>query len=79
MASKKHGRCEHGIRPRVGSVGRPSVARRETVARFWKLVADGLTSEQAGIHAGVSQALGARWFRQGGGMPTLELIAPSGR
>ena len=34
MASKKHGRCRRGIRPRVGSLGRPSVARRETVAMF---------------------------------------------
>ena len=80
MASKKHGRCRRGIRPCVGSsLGRPSVARRETVVKFWELVGEGLTSEQAGIQAGVSQAVGARWFRQGGGMPTLDLLAPSGR
>lgn len=79
MASKKHGRCRRGIRARVGSLWRPSVARRETVAMFWKLVAEGLTSEQAGIQAGVSQAVGARWFRQGGGMPPIELIAQSQR
>ena len=79
MASKKHGRCRRGIRPYVGSLGRPNVARRETVAMFWKLIAEGLASEQAGIQAGVSQAVGARWFRQGGGMPTIELIAPSER
>lgn len=79
MRPKKHGRCKRGIRPHVGSVGRPNVARRDTVALFWQLIARGLSSEQAGVEAGVSQAVGARWFRQGGGMPTLDLCPLSGR
>ena len=77
--SKKHGRCKRGVRPPVGSVGRPDVARRETVMAFWQLIARGMTSEQAGIEVGVSPAVGARWFRQSGGMPTLELHPLSGR
>jgi transposase len=79
MASNKHGRCKRGIRPRVGSIERPNVARRETVVLFWQYIALGHTSEQAGIHVGVSQAAGARWFRQGDGMPNLELDPPSDR
>lgn len=79
MATVKHGRCKRGIRPALGSIGRPDVARRETVTRFWQLIAQGLTSEQAAVEAGVSPAVGARWFRQSGGMPPLELSPPSGR
>jgi IS30 family transposase len=46
---------------------------------FWKAIADGLASEDAAIVAGVSTAVGARWFRQNGGMPNLNLAPPSGR
>jgi len=55
------------------------VARRETVMAFWQLIAQGVTSEQAEIEVGVSSAVGARWFRQSGGMPTFELHPLSGR
>jgi IS30 family transposase len=46
---------------------------------FWRLIAQGVTSEEAGRLAGVSPAVGVRWFREGGGMPTITLVAPSGR
>ncbi len=37
------------------------------------------SSEDAGVAAGVSPAVGSRWFREGGGMPSIRLTPPSGR
>jgi transposase len=53
------------------SPGRPPVARREHRERFWAAIAEGLSSEQAAIRSGVSPAVGSRWFRESGGMPTV--------
>jgi IS30 family transposase len=61
------------------SPGRPPVGRREHRQRFWLAIAEGLTSEDAGVVAGVSPAVGSRWFREGGGMPTVSLTPLSGR
>jgi IS30 family transposase len=61
------------------SPGRPPVARREHRQRFWKAVAHGLSSEDAAVVCGISPAVGARWFRQGGGMPSTSLAPLSGR
>jgi transposase len=55
------------------------VARREHRQRFWKAIAHGLSSEDAAVVCGVSPAAGARWFRQGGGMPSTSLAPLSGR
>jgi IS30 family transposase len=46
---------------------------------FWAAIARGLSSEDAAAQAGVSAAVGVRWFREGGGMPSVTLAAPSGR
>lgn len=46
---------------------------------FWRLVAEGFSSEQAAQAVGVSAAVGARWFRQGGGMAPMSLAEPAGR
>ena len=61
------------------SEGRPSAGRREHRQRFWAAIARGVSSEDAGIEAGVSPAVGVRWFREGGGMPPVALAPPSGR
>lgn len=67
-------------RPAMRSPGRPPVARREHRQRFWAAIARGASSEEAGIEAGVSPAVGTRWFREGGGMPPSSITAPhSGR
>src|SRR5438093_13439140 len=66
-------------RPAMRSPGRPPVARREHRQRFWEAVADGFSSEEAGVSAGVSPAVGTRWFREGGGMPTVSRALLSGR
>lgn len=60
------------------SPGAPK-SRRSIERRFWKEVASGVSSEEAAAAVGVSQAVGARWFRQGGGMPTITLAEPGGR
>jgi IS30 family transposase len=52
------------------SPGRPPVARREHRQAFWEAIARGASSEDAGVQAGVSPAVGSRWFREAGGMPT---------
>ena len=53
--------------------------RREVEREFWREVAKGLLPEDAAAVVGVSPAAGTRWFRQGGGMPTIELSPLTGR
>jgi transposase-like protein len=60
------------------SPGAPSL-RREVERAFWRQVATGLTSEDAAIAVGVSQAAGGRWFRERGGMPTFMVTPLMGR
>src|SRR5215203_2793689 len=69
---RRSDRAERGI---LRSPGRPGVARREDRRRFWAAIAAGLASEDAACRAGVSPALGTRWFREAGGMP-LAALAP---
>ena len=61
------------------SPGRPPVARREHRQRFWEAVARGLSSEAAGVAAGVSPAVGTRWSREAGGMRSISLAPLSAR
>jgi IS30 family transposase len=74
-------RCWSGLAGRapMRSPGRPPVARREHRQRFWEAIARGLSSEDAAVSCGVSPAVGGRWFRQGGGMPSTSLAPLSGR
>ncbi|HEX6011709.1 MAG TPA: IS30 family transposase [Geminicoccaceae bacterium] len=62
-------RSDRALRGVLRSPGRPGVARREHRRRFWAAIAAGLSSEDAAAGAGVSPAVGARWFREAGGMP----------
>src|SRR5512144_1084754 len=66
-------------RPALLSPGRPPVARREDRQRFWAAIARGGSTEDAAAVAGVSPAVGTRWFRDGGGMPTISMAPLSGR
>jgi IS30 family transposase len=54
------------------------VAQRENRRRFWAAIALGQSSEAAAVEVGVSQAVGARWFREAGGMPP-KILAPSSK
>ena len=67
------------MRGQMWSPGRPSTARREDRVRFWEAIARGVSSEDAAGVAGVSQAVGSRWFRQAGGMPPICLAPVSER
>ena len=66
-------------RPPMRSPGRPPVARWEHRQAFWEAIARGASSEDAGIEAGVSPAVGSRWFREAGGMPTSRFESHSER
>ena len=79
MAASKRRRSDRALRPPMCSPGRPTVGRREHRQRFWEEVARGLSSEESAVAAGVSPAVGARWFRQCGGMPPFSLRPLSGR
>jgi DNA-binding CsgD family transcriptional regulator len=77
-------RSDRSGRGALPSPGRPFVARREDHRQFWVLIAAGCSSEDAAVGAGVSPAVGARWFRRAGGMPPSHLahlahLAPSAK
>ena len=67
------------MRGKIWSPGRPSTARREHRQRFWEQIAAGLSSEEASVAAGLSPAVGTRWFREHGGMPPFTSAPLSGR
>ena len=71
-------RSDRALRVALRSPGRPWAARREDRRRFWAAIAAGRSSEVAAIEAGVSPAVGTRWFREAGGMPPKSL-APSAK
>ncbi|RKG95620.1 helix-turn-helix domain-containing protein, partial [Corallococcus sp. CA047B] len=79
MGAKNRRRAARAGRPPMSSPGRPSVGRREHRERFWRAIAQGLSSEEAGREAGVSPVVGYRWFREGGGMPSIKLAQLSRR
>ena len=58
--------------------GRPRMPRA-VEREFWREIGLGLSTEDAAAAVGVSNAVGKRWFGNGGGMPTLELSEPAGR
>src|SRR3954447_1407273 len=79
MGKPKRRRSDRAGRAPMRSPGRPPVARREDRQRFWAAIASGMSSERAGLAAGVSPAVGVRWFREGGGMPSVSRAPLSGR
>src|ERR671931_1382931 len=79
MGARKRRAADRAGRPAMRSPGRPPVGRREHRQRFWVAIAHGLPSEDAGVAAGVSPAVGITLFREGGGMPTFSRAPLSGR
>jgi hypothetical protein len=65
-------------RASMRSPGKPSL-RRDVERQFWCEIAKGLTSEDAALAVGASQAAGSRWFRERGGMPTFMTVQLTGR
>src|SRR6266496_2629162 len=79
MGAVRRRAADRAGRPPMRSPGRPPVARREHRQRFWAAIARGVSSEDAAAVAGVSAAVGVRWFREGGGMPSVSMRPASGR
>lgn len=82
MKSRKRG-ADRATRAKMRSPGRPPVLHRSERRPFWEAIAAGCSSEEAAQFSGVSPAVGARWFRECGGMPPSHLspsaAAPTGR
>lgn len=72
-------RAVHLMRGELKSPGRPSNLTREQRTLFWEAIAEGVSTDDASARANVSEAVGARWFRQGGGMPPSRFPELSGR
>lgn len=70
--------ADRALRPPMRSPGRPEPSRAVERA-FWRLVASGVTSEDAAAEVGVSTPVGTRWFRHAGGMSPISLAEHSGR
>lgn len=79
MAARRRRAADRAGRCPMRSPGRPPVGRREHKQRFWAAIAGGLSSEEAGVAAGVSAPVGVRWFRESGGMDPLSAAPLSGR
>jgi len=79
MGARRQALADRGGRAPMRSPGRASVVRREHRQPFWLAIAQGSSGEDAAAVAGVSPAVGTRWFREGGGMPTISLAPLSGR
>jgi Helix-turn-helix domain len=81
--SPRKRRSQHSGRAPLRSLGRPPVAERSELQRFWLGIAQGMTSEEAALAAGMSQPVGTRMFRKAGGMPPSMFRSsaepPSGR
>ena len=79
MEARKGRRSDRALRPAMRSPGRPPGWQREHRERFWDGIAGGLSSEDAGVAAGVSPVVGSRWFRENGGMAPFSFVPVSGR
>jgi transposase-like protein len=66
-------KSERSTRDKLCSPGRPPIWQREHLCRFWRAIAAGLSSEDAGVEAGVSAPVASRWFRSSGGMAPTHL------
>lgn len=79
MVARKARRSDRAQRARMRSPGRPGVGQGEHRQQFWRGIARGLASEDAAVEAGVSPAVGTRWFRDAGGMPSISRVTKSPR
>ena len=70
--------ADRAQRPKMRSPGRWGFPRR-VEREFWRRITQGLPPAQAAETLGVSEVIGRRWFREGGGMPPMTLAEPTGR
>jgi transposase, IS30 family len=62
----------------MGATGRVPLPK-EVRRRFWRLIASGLSTDEASAAVRVEHTTGLRWFTEAGGMPPMDLAEPSGR
>ena len=80
MGTPKRRTSDRAGRPAMRSPGRPPAGRREHRQRFWVAIARGSVERGCRcVKLGVSEAVGVRWFREAGGMPSVTLAPLSGR
>jgi len=78
LEGRRQWAADRALRPAMRSPGRPEPSR--AVQRvFWRLIADGATTEDAASVVGVSTPVATRWFRHAGGMSPIGLAEPTGR
>lgn len=70
--------ADRAQRPKMRSPGRWGFPRR-VEREFWRRIGQGLRTAEAAEAVGVSEVIGGRWFREGGGMPPMALVEPTGR
>ena len=75
---RRQWRADRALRPAMRSPGRPEPSRAVQRA-FWRLIAAGVSTEEAAECVGVSTPVGFRWFRHAGGMSPISLAEPTGR
>ncbi len=79
VVGRQQQRATWAVRGKLRSPGRPTAGRREHRVRFWQAIARGVSTVEAAVEAGVSEPVGVRWFREGGGMPSICPAPLSGR
>ena len=70
--------ADRALRAPMRSPGRPEPSRAVRRA-FWRLIAAGVSTEDAATAVGVSAPVAVRWFRHAGGMAPISLAEPAGR
>lgn len=70
--------ADRALRPAMRSPGRPEPSRA-VQRQFWRLIAQGVSSDDAAAGVGVSAPVAQRWFRHAGGMSPINLDKPTGR
>lgn len=70
--------ADRALRPSMRSPGRPEPSRG-VQRQFWRLIAQGVSTEDAAAGVGVSTPVATRWFRHAGGMSPISLDEPTGR
>ncbi len=70
--------ADRALRPAMRSPGRPEPSR-SVQREFGRLIAQGVSTEDAAAGVGVSTPVATRWFRHAGGMSPISLDEPTGR
>lgn len=70
--------ADRALRPAMRSPGRPDPSR-SVQRQFWRLIAQGVSTDDAAAEVGVSTPVATRWFHHAGGMTPISLDEPTGR